>query len=170
VLALQLLAGAPRLHAQAPAPAAASTPSTSTPSTPPDWHLDQCLGGLSYGAPFKLALAYGGGLIRESTTGGADLCAFVAGKVGFGAARASIGFGRSTGPLGGGAAVSAGLLRTFAGSWNATPRRNYVGASVHIWPLLGLGGEIGYYTRLGDAAGVTDAQRHVIAWSAGFGF
>lgn len=137
---------------------------------PPRWAWDQCLGGLSYGAPFKLALAYGGGLVHESTTGGADVCAFGAAKIGFGAARASIGIGRSSGPLGRGAALSGGVMRTFGGSWRATPRRTYVGASLHLWPLLGLGGEIGYYMRVGDASSATGTQRRVVTWSAGFGF
>lgn len=134
------------------------------------WHLDQCLGGLSYGPPFKLALSYGGGLIRESHTGGADWCAFGAAKVGFGAARGSIGLARSTGPLASGAAVSGGVLRTFGNAWNATRRSTYVGASIHVWPLLGLGGEVGYYTRVGANRSAFDHERNIVVFALGFGF
>ncbi len=136
----------------------------------PNWAWDQCLGGLTYGQPFKLALAYGGGLVHESMTGGADICAFGAAKVGFGAARGSIGIGRSNGPLGSGVALAGGVMRTFDGAWGATPRRTYVGGGITVWPVLGLGAEIGYYVRLGDKAGASNRQRHIITWSAGFGF
>lgn len=136
----------------------------------PRWAWDRCLAGITYGAPFKLAASFAGGLVHESTTGGADLCAFGAAKVGFGAARGSIGIARSSGPLARGAALSAGVIRTFGGSWNATPERTYVGASVHVWPLLALGGEIGYYVRLGDSQGASDHQKRVVTWSFGFGF
>lgn len=138
--------------------------------TPSGWHLDQCIGGLTYGGPHKLALAYGGGLVRESMTNGDDTCIMAVGKVGLGAASASFGVGRSIGPMGSGVAITGGVLRTFGGSLNTTPRRTYVGGSVHVWPLLALGGEIGYYVRMGDTAGESTHQRRVITWSAGFGF
>lgn len=134
------------------------------------WHLDQCIGGLTYGGPHKLALAYGGGLVRESMTNGDDTCIMAVGKVGMGAASASFGVGRSIGSVGSGVALTGGLLRTFGRSLNTTPRRTYVGGSVHVWPVLALGGEIGYYVRLGDAAGASTHQRRVLTWSAGFGF
>ncbi len=134
------------------------------------WHLDQCIGGLTYGGPHKLAVAWGGGLLHESMTNGNDTCIMAVGKVGFGAASASVGVGRSIGPIGSGVALTGGVLRTFSGSLNTTPRRTYVGGSVHVWPLVAIGGEIGYYVRVGDASGASDFQRHVITWSAGFGF
>lgn len=137
---------------------------------PSGWHVDQCIGGLTYGGPHKLALAYGGGLVRESMTNGDDTCIMAVGKVGLGAASASFGVGRSIGSIGSGVAITGGLLRTFGGSLNTTPRRTYVGGSVHVWPLLALGGEIGYYVRLGDAPGASTHQRRVLTWSAGFGF
>ncbi|HYW31710.1 MAG TPA: hypothetical protein VE869_09405 [Gemmatimonas sp.] len=103
-------------------------------------------------------------------TGGADICAFGAAKVGFGAARGTIGIGRSNGPLGSGVALSGGVMRTFGGAWGATPRRTYVGGGITVWPVLGLGAEIGYYVRLGDEAGASTRQRRILTWSAGFGF
>jgi hypothetical protein len=36
--------------------------------------------------------------------------------------------------------------------------------------VLVLGGEIGYYVRLGDAAGAASRGKNVVTWSAGFGF
>lgn len=137
---------------------------------PASWHLDQCIAGVTYGGPHKLAAAWGGGLLRESNDGGDDTCLMAVGKVGLGAASASFGIGRSVGHLGGGVALTGGLLRTFSHSLNTTPRRNYVGGSLHVWPLVAIGGEIGYYVRVGDASGASDFQRHVITWSAGFGF
>ena len=133
------------------------------------WSWDQCLLGLTYGAPMKLALAWGGGRKYEDPEGGADICMFGAAKVGLGGARLSTGIGRSLGALGGGAAVSAGVLRTFGAPMNASPKRTYVGASLHFFPIFALGGEIGWYTRLGtDPAGAP--KRSMLTWSAGFGF
>ena len=144
--------------------------SSSTTGSLPTWAWDQCLGGLTYGQPFKLALSYGGGLLHESTSGGADVCLFGAAKVGLGAARGSIGIGRSKGPLGSGVALNAGVMRTFSTAWGASPSRTYIGAGLNVWPLLGLGGEIGYYVRLGDRSGEPNRQRRILTWSAGFGF
>jgi hypothetical protein len=153
-------------------PAVAQNNSTSvrTSQAIPTWAWDQCLGGLTYGQPFKLALSYGGGLLHESRTGGADVCIFGAAKVGLGAARGSIGIGRSKGPLGSGFALNAGVMRTFSSAWRASPSRTYIGAGVDVWPLLGLGGEIGYYIRVGDSSGEPNRERRIITWSAGFGF
>jgi hypothetical protein len=103
-------------------------------------------------------------------TNGDDQCVVAVGKVGFGAASASLGYGRSAGASGGGAMLTGGVLRTFGGSWRATPQRVYVGASLHVWPMFALGGEIGYYVRLGDATGASTAQQRVVTWSVGFGF
>lgn len=133
------------------------------------WSVQQCLLGLTYGAPMKLAVAWGGGLLYEDPEGGADVCLFGAGKVGLGGARVSTGIARSLGALGGGAALSLGVLRTFGAPTNATPNRIYVGASLHVFPIVAVGGEIGWYTRIGDdEPGVP--KRSMLTWSAGFGF
>lgn len=168
-VALCHLAVVPSMHAQSTT-APASVDEIAPHGGIPTWAFDQCLGGLTYGQPFKLALSYGGGLVHESTTGGADICILGAAKVGFGAARASFGIGRSTGPLGSGVALTGGVMRTFDSAWGATPARTYVGGGINVWPLLGFGGEIGYYVRVGDSRGASDRQRRIVTWSAGFGF
>jgi hypothetical protein len=143
---------------------------SATASGLPAWAWDHCLSGVTYGQPFKLAVSYAAGMLHESMTGGADVCIFGAAKVGFGAARGSIGIGRSTGPLGTGVALNAGVMRTFGSAWGATPSRTYIGGGINVWPVLGLGGEIGYYVRIGDRSGEPNRQRRIITWSAGFGF
>jgi hypothetical protein len=123
------------------------------------------MAGVTYGAPLKFAVAYGGGLVRQSD--GRDWCAMGVAKLGLGGAQAGLGLGNSIGALGGGASVTANLLRTFAHPLHATPRSTYVGASLHVWPALAIGGEIGVYTRVGgDNAGA----KRLVAWSVGFGF
>jgi hypothetical protein len=160
--AMVAIAGIPLGAQQSDPPASASLEYS-------PWSVQQCMLGLTYGAPMKLAVAWGGGLVYEQPDGGADVCLFGAAKVGFGGARLSTGVGRSIGALGGGAAVSAGVLRTFNGPVNASPRRTYVGASLHLFPVFALGGEIGWYTRIGDdPAGAP--RRSMLTWSAGFGF
>jgi hypothetical protein len=132
------------------------------------WQFDQCMGGLTYGAPLKWALSYGMGYVRESAK--QDLCVLGAAKVGFGGASANVGIANSLGAFGSGTAITAGVLRTFDRPLSASPRRTYVGASLHVWPLLALGGEIGLYTRMGaDEAGQAHGRR-LVAWSFGFGF
>lgn len=133
------------------------------------WHVEQCMAGLTYGAPLKLAVAYGGGFLYESNSR-PDWCALVAGKIGLGGAQVSTGIGTSFAPWGSGVMVTGNVLRTFSSPLSATASRNYVGASIHLWPLLALGGEIGYYTRLGDADGASTSGKHIVAWSVGFGF
>ncbi len=133
------------------------------------WSLQRCMFGLSYGAPFKLAAGIAGGMVYQHPQGGADVCVFGGAKLGFGAARASLGIARTIGALGGGAAVSAGFLRTFSGALGAEPRTNYAGVSLHLFPLLALGGEIGWYQRLGSEPG-DNIPRSIVTWSAGFGF
>lgn len=150
-----------------PAPAGATAPAT--PSTPEmRWRFDQCMGGITYGAPLKWALSYGGGMVYEGDR--IDLCALAVAKVGLGGAGASIGLAKSLGSMGTGSAITGGIIRTFGDPLNATARRTYVGGAVHLWPLLAVGGEIGYYVRLGDAAGASSQGKKVITWSAGFGF
>ncbi|WP_310568521.1 hypothetical protein [Gemmatimonas sp.] len=150
-----------------PTPAGATAPAT--PSTPEmRWRFDQCMGGVTYGAPFKWALSYGGGMVYEGDR--IDLCALAVAKVGLGGAGASIGLAKSYGSMGTGSAITGGIIRTFGDPLNATARRTYVGGAVHFWPLLALGGEIGYYVRLGDEAGASSHGKKVITWSAGFGF
>ena len=134
-----------------------------------NWSMQRCLLGLTYGAPLKLAVGWGGGMVYESPDGGADICAFGAGKLGLGGARVSVGIARSVGAFGGGIGASAGVLRTFGAPYNAMPNRNYIGASLHVFPLLAIGGEIGWYTRIGsDTPGAP--RRSMVAWSAGIGF
>lgn len=133
------------------------------------WHLDQCIGGLTYGAPLKLALSYGGGMLLEQTEG-PDICALAVAKLGVGGAQASFGAGSTIGSLGSGVMITANVLRTFGAPLNASAHRTYVGASVHLWPILALGGELGLYVRMGDASGAQKQGKHVVSWSAGFGF
>lgn len=144
----------------------AATDRASTPTT--RWQFDQCMGGITYGAPLKWALAYGMGLVRETPRN--DWCFLGAAKVGFGGASFNVGLANSIGSFGSGTAVTAGVLRTFNDPMGAVAKRTYVGGSVHLWPLLALGGEVGLYRRLGtDPAGLTRG-RTMITWSAGFGF
>jgi hypothetical protein len=49
-------------------------------------------------------------------------------------------------------------------------KRTYVGGSVHLWPILALGGEIGVYRRMGSDGPGTTRSRTLLAWSTGFGF
>lgn len=144
----------------------------SEPRTPersaPEWQFEQCMGGITYGAPLKWALSYGMGLVRESDKH--DLCFLGAAKIGFGGASFSTGLASSLGPFGSGTAVTGGVLRTFNDPMGALAKRTYLGGSVHVWPLLGLGGEIGVYRRMGTDAPGTTQGRNMIIWSAGFGF
>lgn len=132
------------------------------------WRVDQCLGGLTYGAPYKWALAYGMGLVRESDT--SDWCVLAATKVGLGAVSANVGLANSLGRFGSGASLTAGVLRTFGHPLDAAARRTYVGGSVHLWPIVGLGGELGVYARVGTDPAGTTARRRLVVWSLGFGF
>lgn len=145
----------------------AGAQTTTTPS--PGWHREQCMGGITYGAPLKLAVSYGGGLLYESNTG-PDICALGVAKLGFGGAQGSAGVGTSFAPWGTGIMVTGNVLRTFAAPLNATPRRTYVGASLHVWPAFALGGELGYFVRVGDGANDARAGKRVVSWSVGFGF
>lgn len=168
IVASSLTAPASVARAQvATPPVGASAPTV--PSTPEmRWRFDQCMGGLTYGAPFKWALSYGGGYVYEGDR--LDLCALAVAKVGVGGAGASIGLAKSFGSLGSGSAITGGIIRTFGNPLNASARRSYVGGAVHLWPLLALGGEIGYYVRLGDTPGEDTRAKRMITWSAGFGF
>lgn len=133
-----------------------------------NWQFDQCMGGLTYGAPFKWALSYGMGYVRESTT--SDWCILGAAKVGLGGAGLNVGVANSLGHFGSGASLTAGLIRTFDNPLKASAKRTYVGGSLHVWPILGLGGEVGVYTRVGtDPVGMKSSRR-IITWSTGFGF
>ncbi|MBL0937969.1 MAG: hypothetical protein IBJ03_03685 [Gemmatimonadaceae bacterium] len=137
------------------------------PSSPPRWQFDQCMGGLTYGAPLKFALAYGMGYVRESEKN--DWCFLGAAKVGLGGASFNVGLANSLGHWGSGTAITAGILRTFDNPLGAVAKRTYVGGSVHLWPLLALGGELGYYVPIGSDAPGTKAKG-MLTWSAGFGF
>jgi hypothetical protein len=165
-----------RIDAQQSAPVALSLraatsmrDSITTPANWDGWQWAHCMAGITYGAPLKWAASYGGGLRREYDDA-PDVCVMGVGKVGIGGAQASLGVGASLGALGGGVMVSGNLLRTFSTPLHATARRTYVGASLHLWPIIAFGGEIGYYTRLGDAAGAASGGKHLVAWSTGFGF
>lgn len=148
------------------ATAAAARPAT--PPKPPEWQFDQCMGGLTYGAPLKWALSYGMGLVRETEK--RDWCFLGAAKVGLGGASLNVGIANSMGHFGSGVAITGGVLRTFNDPMGALAKRTYLGGSVHLWPILALGGEVGVYRRMGtDPAGVSRG-RNLLVWSTGFGF
>lgn len=131
------------------------------------WHRDQCLGGLTYGGPLKLAVAWAGGL-RKERDNGQDMCLFVSPKVGLGGARMSVGFAHTLGTFGSGVAVSGGILRTFGAPSYADRMSTYAGGSLHVFPILGIGLELGSYHRLGGVDGT--GRKSIIVWSAGIGF
>lgn len=140
--------------------------STSTGASTP-WQLEQCLGGLTYGAPLKLAASWAGGL-RKELSNGQDVCAFISPKVGLGGARLGAGFARTTGTFGGGYAGSVAIIRTFGAPSYADRMSTYAGGSLHYFPLLGIGLELGWYKRLG---GPEDrGRKSIISWSLGIGF
>lgn len=158
------------LHAQAGAGGPRVTPSQR--SLDPDladdnrWRLDRCLLGLSYGSPLKLSVAAAGGLRRAFAA--RSVCAYGAAHLGLGGTRASIGSAVTLGRLGSAIGVSGGVLRTFGSPAGDAQRwRNYVGGSVHMWPLLGVHTELGAYsllTRTGEAG------QRLVTWSVGFGY
>lgn len=165
VCSLGVGAASAPLSAQGPMRRAERDRATTSPVT---WQLDQCLAGVTYGAPLKWALSYGMGYVRESNT--SDWCVLGAAKVGLGGAGLNVGVANSLGHFGSGASLTAGILRTFANPLKASARRTYVGGSLHLWPILGLGGDIGVYTRIGkDPVGMRSSRR-IITWSTGFGF
>lgn len=131
------------------------------------WRFDQCLGGLTYGAPLKLAVAWAGGM-RKELDNGQDVCAFVSPKIGLGGARISAGLARTFGTFGSGLAMSGGILRTFGAPSYADRMSTYAGGSLHVFPILGIGLELGTYRRLGGIDG--QGRKSIIIWSAGFGF
>jgi hypothetical protein len=129
----------------------------------------RCVVGVSYGAPFKMAVSYAAGRVWESEDGGGDYCDYVSTKVGIGGARLALGSSRTINALGGAAGLSVGLLRTFGNPWHAQPWSNHLGVAIHVLPALALGGELGYYVRVGgDAPGAP--KRGILTWSVGFGF
>lgn len=150
------------------APLGGRTAPASSTAAAPQWQFEQCMGGLTYGAPLKWALSYGMGLVRETEQ--RDWCFLGAAKVGFGGASLSAGLANSMGHFGSGVAVTGGVLRTFNDPMGAIARRTYVGGSVHLWPILALGGEVGLYRRMGSDAPGTPRGRTMLVWSTGFGF
>ena len=153
-----------------PVPAAVTTPrdTGSERRSAASWHVDQCMAGLTYGAPLKWAAAYGMGLVREYAA--SDVCLLAVAKVGIGGAGLHVGVANAFGMFGGGTAVTVGTLRTFDRPLDALANRTYVGASIHAWPVLAVGGEFGWYTRVGvDPTGSVTARR-LLVWSTGFGF
>lgn len=165
------MASSGRVSAQEVVPTALGARSASTPvaTDPSGWHVAHCMAGITYGAPLKLAVSYGMGLLHESDTG-PDVCTLAVAKLGLGGAQGSVGVGTSFAPWGSGVMLTGNVLRTFGAPLKATPRRTYVGASVHVWPVLALGGELGYFVRVGDAAGASSSGERLVAWSVGFGF
>jgi hypothetical protein len=129
----------------------------------------RCVVGLSYGAPLKMAVSYATGRVWESEDGGSDYCDYLSAKVGIGGARLALGESRTINALGGAAGLSVGVLRTFGSPWHAQPWRNHVGVALHVLPALALGGELGYYWRVGSD-GAAGPKRGVLTWSVGFGF
>ncbi len=144
----------------------ADTSSAGTSDTA--WQFGQCMAGITYGVPLRLAASYGMGFVREYPSH--DLCTLGVTRLGLGGAEVSAGLAISSGPFGTGAAVTAGLLRTFNEPRGALARRNYLGASLHVWPLLALGGEIGVFRRLGTDPAQVTTGRNLVVWSLGFGF
>ena len=157
------------LPAQVPVPVSpARALGDSTLRTPATrWQFDQFMGGLTYGAPLKWALSYGMGWVRESEQ--RDWCFLGAAKMGFGGASLNVGLANSLGHWGSGVALTAGVLRTFNDPLGALAKRTYVGGNLHVWPLLALGGDVGYYVPIGrDAPGTKG--KGLLVWSTGFGF
>lgn len=130
------------------------------------WRVDRCLLGLSYGSPLKLSVAAAGGLRRAFAS--RSVCAYGAAHLGLGGTRASLGSAITLGRFGSAIGVSGGVLRTFGSPGGDAQRwRNYVGGSVHVWPLLGVHTELGAYslvTRSGEAG------QRLVTWSVGFGY
>jgi hypothetical protein len=130
------------------------------------WRLDRCLLGLGYGSPLKLSVAAAGGARRAFAS--RSVCAYGAAHLGLGGTRASVGSAVTIGRLGSAVGVSGGALRTFGSPGGDAARwRNYVGGSVHVWPLLGVHTELGAYslvTRSGEAG------QRLVTWSVGFGY
>lgn len=130
------------------------------------WRVDRCLLGLSYGSPLKLSVAAAGGLRRAFAS--RSVCAYGAAHLGLGGTRASLGSAVTLGRFGSALGVSGGVLRTFGSPGGDAQRwRNYVGGSVHVWPLLGVHTEVGAYslvTRTGESG------QRLITWSVGFGY
>lgn len=168
--ALVALCSGAHALAQPVSPAAIAVRSDSVRAPSDDgWQLEQCMMGITYGAPLKLAVSYGGGFLHESNNG-PDVCALAVAKLGIGGGQGSVGMGTSFAPWGTGVMLTGNVLRTFSAPLEASPRRTYVGASLHIWPAFALGGEIGYFWRMGDAPGESSAGKKIWSWSAGFGF
>jgi hypothetical protein len=155
-----------------PAPLALSTPRTTAAvgidSTPSAWRFEQCMGGLTYGAPLKWAMSYGMGFVSEHPE--SDWCVLAAAKLGLGGAGLHLGMANAFAPFGSGVALTVGAIRTFDQPLNALARRTYVGASLHAWPILAVGGEFGWYTRIGKDAAGSATPRSLLVWSTGFGF
>lgn len=169
LLALQPLLASGAAQSR-PVPAAVTTPRDTARATrsAASWRVDQCMAGLTYGAPLKWAAAYGVGLVREYAA--SDVCLLAVAKVGIGGAGLHIGMANAFGMFGGGTALTFGVLRTFDRPLDALANRTYLGASIHAWPVLAVGGEFGWYTRVGRDPAGTATPRSLLVWSTGFGF
>lgn len=130
------------------------------------WRLDRCLLGVSYGSPLKLSVAAAGGLRRAFAS--RSVCAYGATHLGLGGTRASIGSAVTIGRFASALGVSGGVLRTFGSPGGDAQRwRNYVGGSVHVWPLLGIHTEFGAYSLVVRGA---EAGQRLVTWSVGVGY
>jgi len=130
------------------------------------WHRSRCLLGVSYGSPLKVYVAGAAGLRRAFDD--RTVCSYGAVHLGLGGARASLGTAVTIGRFGSALGASGGVLRTFGNpGGDADPRRNYVGGSVHVWPIVALHTELGAYTRV---ARTGEAAQRILVWSVGFGY
>ncbi len=130
------------------------------------WRVDRCLLGLSYGSPLKLSVAAAGGLRRAFAS--RSVCAYGAAHLGLGGTRASLGTAVTIGRYASALGVSGGVLRTFGSPGGDAHRwRNYVGGSVHVWPLLGVHTELGAYSLVTRGS---EAGQRLVTWSVGFGY
>lgn len=134
----------------------------------PSWRFGPCMGGLTYGAPLKWALSYGMGYVREDPE--SDWCVLGTAKIGLGGAAMHVGVANAFAHFGSGVALTVGAIRTFDQPLHALAHSTYVGASLHGWPILAIGGEFGWYTRAGKDPAGSATPRSMLVWSTGFGF
>ena len=168
LLTLSALLPSAAIHAQAqPNPAVRAVLSgAQDEANDKRWHLSRCLVGVSYGSPLKLYVAGAAGLRRAFDD--RTVCSYGAVHLGLGGARASLGTAVTIGRFGSALGVSGGVLRTFGNpGGDADPRRNYLGGSVHVWPIIALHTEFGAYTRVARAG---EAAQRILVWSVGFGY
>ena len=169
---LAVLCAGTSASAQSLSPSAVGARTDSARATPTDegWHLEQCMLGIDVWRAAQAGRGVSAGACCTNRTTARTYCALAVAKLGFGGGQGSLGMGTSFAPWGTGVMLTGNVLRTFSAPLEATPRRTYVGASLHLWPAFALGGEIGYFWRMGDAPGESTAGKKIWSWSAGFGF